>query len=318
MSLSIRRNGRASLTGDVLQANASGGTGVVGLTRNVTITNTTHTFSFYAKAKEFSWVAIDISGFAGATVTGTCYYDLANGVVGGFNAISGTITSVGNGWYRCTGIVTPIVSDLSGNFAFYVAEGNNDIVVDKSGTSGVFIWGAQLEAGAFATSYIPTVASQVTRAADAASMTGINFSSWYSQGEGTLYVESLAQNTAASNPKNLRLNDGTTSNEIWIGGGSPGTSARSQIFFGGTTYFDSSLTNQMTAGVFGKYAISFETNNAVLCANGTLGTVDTAVPISSAINQLTIIPPNARAGYYKKISYFPRRLSNAELQEMTS
>ena len=189
--------------------------------------------------------------------------------------------------------------------------------VNVGNGKNIYIWGAQLEAGAFATSYIPTVASQVTRAADAASMTGTNFSSWYTQGEGTLYVESLAQNTAAANNKNLRFSDGTTSNEIWLGSGSPGTSSRSQITLGGVTYFDSNLTNQTTAGQFGKYAVSFETNNAVLCANGTLGVVDTAVSIPSSINQLTISPPQ-RAGYYKKIAYYPVAVTSAQLQALTS
>jgi hypothetical protein len=56
------------------------------------------------------------------------------------------------------------------------------------GYSGIYIWGAQLEAGAFPTSYIKTEASQVTRSADSASMTGTNFSEWYRQDEGTVYV----------------------------------------------------------------------------------------------------------------------------------
>ena len=53
----------------------------------------------------------------------------------------------------------------------------------------VDVWGAQLETGAFPTSYIPTSASTVTRSADNASMTGTNFSSWYNSSEGTIYLE---------------------------------------------------------------------------------------------------------------------------------
>jgi hypothetical protein len=124
----------------------------VGFTRNITITNTTHRFSFYAKASGLNWVSLEISGFTGAPVSGSCFYDLVNGVVG-TNAISGTITPVGNGWYRCSGIVTPDAGDLFGNFAIYVADGNLDITVDRDGTSSILIWGAQLETGSTATAY---------------------------------------------------------------------------------------------------------------------------------------------------------------------
>jgi hypothetical protein len=271
--------------------------------------------SIYAKAGGYSYVEIILTDTNNRAV-----YDLTNGSVlfTGSGITSATSTSVGNGWYRLT-----ITSATQANHRYFsvvpkpTSSTSYFEAYAGNGFDGIYIWGAQLEAGAFATSYIATVASQVTRAVDSASMTGTNFSSWYSQGEGTLYVESLTQAISFSNNKNLQLNDGTLSNEIWLGSGSPGTSARSQISLGGTTYFDSSLTNQMTAGVFGKYAVSFETNNAVLCANGTLGTVDTAVVIPSSINLFSINLPQ-RAGYYKKIAYFPRRLSDAELQEMTS
>jgi hypothetical protein len=278
-----------------------------------TIASAVHTGSCYLKAGERTWGYIGI----GASTNGAAYFDLVNGTVGTITAgFTATIIPVGNGWYRCTVSGTIATSNQLGAITVFTASANNTVSYTGNGYSGIYIWGAQLEALAFPTSYIPTVASQVTRAADSASMTGTNFSSWYAQGEGTLYVESLAQNTAASNNKNVRFSDGTISNEIWLGSSSPGTGARSQITLGGVTYFDSSLPNQITAGQFGKYAISFETNNAVFCANGTLGTVDTAVPIPSSINQLTIISPQ-RAGYYKKIAYYPVAVTSAQLQALT-
>lgn len=142
-------------TADRLSDNSAGGTGVVGFTRNFTITAATHTFSFYAKADGLPWVALAITGFTGATVQGTCYFDLANGVVGASNQISGTITDAGDGWYRCIGVVTPDAADVTGNFAIYAADGNGDIVVDLDGTSTIFVWGTQLEVGSSASAYQP-------------------------------------------------------------------------------------------------------------------------------------------------------------------
>ena len=56
-------------------------------------------------------------------------------------------------------------------------------------TQDFYVWGAQIEEGSFATSYIPTASSSVTRAADVAEITGTNFSSFYNQSEGTVFAE---------------------------------------------------------------------------------------------------------------------------------
>jgi len=303
-----------TLTGDKLDE-AGGVTQSQVILQGVTVANSTaHTFSFYAKAAERSFVYTQTQGAGNFQVV----FNLTTGTVGVSSGTftSATITPVGNNWYRCAVTATSTTT----NYNWYIEPQATNALGTHLGVAnnGIFLWGAQVEALAFPTSYIQTVASQVTRAADSASMTGTNFSSWYAQGEGTLYVESLAQNTAAANNKNLRLHDGvSTSNELWLGSGSPGTSARCQIISGNVTYFDSNMPSQVTANVFGKYAVSFETNNAVLCANGTLGTVDTAVLISSAINQFTILPPSQRAGYYKKIAYYPIAATSAQLQALT-
>lgn len=308
-----------TLTGDVLQANASGGTGVVGLTRNVTITNATHTFSFYAKAKEFSWVAIEISGFTGATVVGSCYYDLANGVVGGFNAIFGTITAVGNGWYRCTGIVTPNSADLLGNFAVYVAEGNNDIVVDKSGTSGIYIWGAQLEAGAFSTSYIPTVASQVTRAADISTISGTNFSSWFNSQQGTVYCSFDSAGIGAPAMAYWEINN--ASNSVGYVLFRPSGNSTVQTYLGGSP----ANIGTITANTLQQAIFTYNNISPVTAA----GSLNGATPVAiSSPSQLSFIPTRisigsnrttteSMTGHIRKLSYYPIAATSAQLQALT-
>jgi len=139
-------------------------------------TSITYTESVFAKAAEFNSVMLFMANGAGSN-GGRCTFNLATGTYSslttfgsGFSGATASIESVGNGWYRCIFIVT---SDTDTSIRSGILPVDT-VATTGNGTSGIFIWGAQLEAGSFATSYIPTVASQVTRNADSASMLGDN------------------------------------------------------------------------------------------------------------------------------------------------
>jgi hypothetical protein len=178
----------------------------------------------------------------------------------------------------------------------------------------LFIWGAQLEAGAFPTSYIPTVASQVTRASDAASMTGANFSSWYSQGQGTLYAEFNPLALAASS--GVVINDNTTSNRIRLATtsvsdqGTVTTSGTAQaVLDGGTPATNTSM----------KLAMTYQVNNFALSLNGATAATDTTgtVPV---VSQLQIGSETTTVGNLtiKKMAYYPIVSTATQLQALTS
>ena len=108
-------------------------------------------------------------------------------VANGASVTSGSIQAFPDGWYRCT----IVVSDVSvANSSFIRANGET-----------FYAWGAQTEAGAFPTSYIPTTTSTVTRAADVASITGANFSSWYNRAQGSFYAQFKFSSAIARNPE---------------------------------------------------------------------------------------------------------------------
>ena len=108
--------------------------------------------SVYVKANANNWFRIRVS----ATASSSAFYDLSNGTLGTFTSGQiATITSVGNGWYRCTLTYSPTSSDIR----IYVADADNDV----SGSSGsVFIQAAQWELGDIATDYIPTTTAAVS------------------------------------------------------------------------------------------------------------------------------------------------------------
>lgn len=146
------------------------------------------TWSVRAKAGERSWIAL-----RGDTGTRVANFNLTTGVVGTVlgTGVTSSMTPLGNGWYLCSMQATT----SNANERYVINIGNADTGTGPAGFSytgdgysGIYIWGAQLEAGSFATSYIPTVASQVTRSADAQSSSGLG-----QIGQGTLYIEATAK-----------------------------------------------------------------------------------------------------------------------------
>jgi hypothetical protein len=115
---------------------------------------------------------------------GLSNFDLANGVV---ISGSGKIENYGNGWYRC--IIFPVKDNsTTSNCQIRLISTGTTTSYTGDGTSGVFLWGKQIEdSSSYATSYIPTTSTAVTRVADSASKTGI--SSLLGQTEGTIYLE---------------------------------------------------------------------------------------------------------------------------------
>jgi hypothetical protein len=269
---------------------------------------TTYTFSVYLKAGGIS--AITLS-FTGTGSGGGLSLNLTTGtIVSG----AGTITSVGNGWYRCSISVTPVSTGSfypAINYTSQQSGGANNQFLN------VFAWGAQVETGAFPTSYIPTTNAAATRAADAASMTGGNFAAWYSAGQGTFYSEA---NTNATDFTGVVFASGSGYNAIGTYNGNTSTSAGMEVGYVGSQVVNISLTVSAKPA-FSRIAIAYAENDFAAVANGgTVGT-DTSGNIptvdSLKIGRLysDLLPLN---GTIKKIAYYPVRVTNAQLQALTS
>jgi hypothetical protein len=208
-----------TLTGEKLVENTANAQHIARKNVSGLSSGATVTISVYAKAAERTSVFLYINETTTSTNRVEAIYNLLTGVVtntgnfGTFTGASANITLVGNGWYRLslTGVITNLTS---AQFRIGTYDGSA-FAYTGDGYSGLYIWGAQLEAGAFATSYIPTVASTITRNADIAIMTGTNFSSWYNASEGTLYLE--GEYVAVENFKaGFNFNNTTTSEFISI------------------------------------------------------------------------------------------------------
>ena len=130
-----------------------------------TVSGTIYTLSVFVKAAGRTKVNLSVYTNA-ATSTN---FDLS--AVTASNVL-GTITDIGGGWFRCTHTHTSGFTG-SGYFDVYLLNASTVSSYTGDGTSGIYLWGAQLETGSTATSYIPTTSAQVTRAADIVTGSGL-------------------------------------------------------------------------------------------------------------------------------------------------
>jgi hypothetical protein len=322
-----------TLTGDKFIESTDNNTHYVSDGLGVT-SGTTYTSSFYVKAGERNRCRL-YTNLNQELGTYNAIYDLSSGtIVSETGTGSATITDVGNDWYRITSTVTATGSTTR---AFYlqIVESGTTIGYAGDGSSGIYIWGAQLEEGAYPTSYIPTTSSTVTRSADVyssaqstrsadeASMTGTNFSDWYKQDEGTWYVSGTPTELKGTNDIPLfQVDDGnkdagpierysinldsSVSAQSWFKSAS-GTQQQNQFAYdlNAPSQFSASFTKDSTGGSLTTAGQIVETTAAyalnprsrLLIGNGAF-----FPDVSVAI---------------KKLAYYPKRLTNAELQAMT-
>jgi len=201
----------------------STGTGFRHANQNLALTAATYTASIYAKTAGTQYLWIQFSGSSGAN---SAVFDLVNGTASGTGF---SITAVGNGWYRCTCTITLTTGTI--NIRYGLSNTNAIVSYTGNGTSGINVYGAQVELGAFPTSYIPTTTTALTRNADVAVMTGTNFSDWWQATRGGVLVRARP-GTVSGVRTWLQFDDGTNNEIIALRGNT--TNPELYIVDGGT------------------------------------------------------------------------------------
>jgi hypothetical protein len=299
------------------------GTGLIrpDLSSGITVTvSETYAVSFYAKSYSPNRY-VSVFGMLLAGANECPIFDLTNGTVsvsGGTTYLkSWSMTAVGDGWYRCA--FTAVAGNTSGpvlalidNLTSWAAQ-----TYTANGWSGVYVWGFQCEIGAYATSYIPTTATAQTRNTDDVAMTGTNFTSWFNNAQGTLYVEQAYSGQLIASPAGrdlICLDNNVFSSGIFIRTVTDLVTPQQDLFV-----LNLGVNQVDTAGVaivtntFYRTAIGYQVNNYNSFINGASGGSDitASVPV---ISQFRIAFYD---GWVKKIAYYDVRVTDTQLLSLT-
>jgi len=288
------------------------------ISQSATYSVTPYTLSVYMKQQKSGYYGFLRFG-AGSIWTSTTgiIVNLSNGaLIASSGVTSYYITAVGNGWYRVSIVSTPNSAGTGTPAQIGVTTQTSvgSVLYTGDGASGVYIWGAQIEAGSFPTSYIPTTSATVTRSADVASITGSNFSSWYNQSGGTTFAE---YRTPASGTRGVAgYNDATANERLALY--TSGTDPKFTTVDGGVTQADLD-GGTITASTMTKTAAAYAANDFSIVHAGGAAVTDVSGTLPT-VTQLLVGADQAgnyQCGRIKRLTYWPTRLSDTTLQKIT-
>jgi hypothetical protein len=277
-----------------------------------------YVISFFAKKGSVRYVQL-FNGTGQVTGNPRTNFDLQDGNVaiqdGGHTS---SIEDFGNGWYRCTTKVTTLSTALqmyiNGVSTSTASRMHN---YQGDGTGNLFVWGQMIESGSYATSYIPTEGSSVTRVADVNSKTSDEGS--IIDSAKTIYIEFDELGVSRAERRHIFQLSGASGSTVYGRTESGGTltiqvlnSSVNQALFQSVSY--------NTTGN-NKLALTISENDVVLYVNGTQAGLDTNASIPTLYKMYVGISDAGTipfAGGIKDCKLYDTRLTNTELQNLTS
>lgn len=289
----------------------------------ITFSATSYTATAFLRSKERSWVVLRLGTPADNI---NAYFNIQTGTIGskGAGTTSATITPLGNGWYRCS-----VTGNSSAVYEYpisiYPSTANGGVIYTGDGASGLYVWGAQVEQGSFPSSYIPTTSAAVTRAADYS----IGFSDLYNhQGDGTLVTTCQPMGVGTTNvqPVVTLMNvfssprdivgvylDDNTANDPMVG----------KITTGGVTA-DLGSIDTLTTNT-SKIALAYASGDSIIYKDAVAGTTGAPTAFGGYTGRINFGINNSMEpatpyfnGWIKDFKYYPKRITNAELQRITT
>ena len=272
-----------------------------------TISGTNNVLSFFAKADERQWISVFSSDASYS------YFNVGDGTLGTIaSGSTATIEDYGNGWYRCS-----LHNFYSSSAIINITTGNGDAAYQGDGTSGLYIYGIQVEQATYPTSYIPTNGTSQTRLKDVCVDAGD--ASTFNDSEGVLYIEIAT--LANDGTRTITLSDGGNSNSIYIG---YNTNGRLDVNLrsGGVYQAAFNYTGVANPSEINKIAFKYKQNDFALWVNGVEVGTDSSGITPIGLDKLNFSTTNAVADFFfgnvNQVLYFPTALSDDECIELTT
>jgi len=292
---------------------------------NTVTSGTTYTTSVFLKkgtgstAPDWIIIAFLASGFGSKGAA----FNVSTGAVGttvGSPTVS--VKQYSNGWWRVS--LSAAATASVPTTGIYIAFSNNANVFSTptyvgQTTSDIFVWGAQFEAGSFASSYIPTVGTApLIRSADVCSILGAAFTGFYNQTEGAMVFKGSKQALQpAVTPSYLTVDDASAANRIILFGGGAETlivttSGSPQATLGGVT--------QVAASTLFGISTRYKLNDFAFSLNGSSPSTDTVgtVPTVTQMSLGSRLSASFIGGHIHTIQYFNAIKTNAQLQALST
>jgi len=280
-----------------------------------------HTFSVFAKAAEYNFAQLYGGGAAGSRFS--VVVDLTDGSIDTYDNITTDqidIQDYGSGWYRI------IVSNFTSASTFsaiapikeagLARDAGYDIDYAGDNTSGAYFYGMQVEAGSYATSYIPTYGSSVTRVGETCGDAGN--ASTFNDSEGVLYLEIAALADDGTN-RGISISDGTATNRITFLLSFQSNTLRVFGVAGGLQFnLQNSSFNTLN---YNKIAVLYQLNNFKFFINGTQIGSSTSGAVPIGLNSIAFDNGSGGLNFYGKVNQvivFPTALSDEELATLTT
>ena len=235
-------------------------------------------------------------------------FNIQNGTIGSVGSgLTAAIQAYPNGWYQCS--ITGTATLAGGNYIINGYSGS----ATYTGLNGpaFYVYGAQVEAGAFATSYIPTTTAALARSADVCSITGTDFSGFYNASQGTFILSGDCPNIFGPGLIGIGTGNGAISRGVGI------ATARTEWWNNSANLVTANSVNWVNSV---KVAAAYDSGNRAIClAGGAVATSATLLPNGGKmeIGRNFNNTGNNLNGHLAAIRYYKKRLANAKLQALT-